>query len=121
MKRAYIACGMTGIHLSNWPHFEAWQIALEEAGWDIVSPTEIDEQCGMVAVERDEFDHVLSVDLTDTFDYEKILALDFAYINTCSAIILLPGWTKSSGAKRELAYAIGLGLDVYTAEEALSV
>ena len=121
MKRAYIACGMTGIPLHNWPHFEKWEADLTKVGWDIVSPTRIDEECGMVLVERLLDGTVWDVRTTSTFDYEGILKLDFEAIETCDAIILLPGWTRSSGAKRELAHALALGLEVYTAEEALNV
>lgn len=116
----YIACGMTGIPLSNWPHFEEWQAKLEAVGWHIVSPTRIDEAVGMVLAVRNASDDVVSVMTTPKFDYEKILKIDFLAIEACDAIILLPGWTNSNGAKRELAHAMSLGLQVFTAEEALS-
>lgn len=119
--RAYIACGMTGIPLSNWPHFEACQSTLEAAGWKIVSPTVIDEAVGMVEVDRDGQGAIIDVRTTDKFDYEKILKIDFLAIEACDAIILLPGWTKSNGARRELQHAMTLGLQIFTYEEALNV
>ncbi len=119
--RGYIACGMTGIPLSNWPHFEAWEAKLVKAGWEIVSPTRVDEAVGSVTVKRDPWYNVLSVECSDTFDYETILGIDFLAMKFCHAIILLPGWEASSGANRELAHAKELGLKVYTAEEALNV
>src|SRR5690349_3820445 len=103
---AYIACAMTGKELSNWPHFEACQAALEQHGWHIVSPTRIDEAVGMVLAVRNASGDVVSVMTTPKFDYEKILAIDFLAIEACDAIILLPGWTESGGAKRELAHAM---------------
>lgn len=117
----YIACGMTGIPLSNWPHFEACQSALEQVGWHIVSPTRIDEAVGMVLAVRNASNEVVSVMTTPKFDYEKILQIDFLAIEACDAIIMLPGWTESSGAKRELQHAIGLGLQVFDYEGALNV
>lgn len=118
---AYIACAMTGKELSNWPHFESCQATLEEHGWHIVSPTRIDEAVGMVIATRDSEGNVTTVATTPKFDYEKILAIDFLAIEACDAIILLPGWTESNGAKRELAHAMQLGLQVFTYEEALNV
>ena len=116
----YIACGMTGIHLSNWPHFEKWEADLTAVGWNIVSPTRVDEAVGSVTVERDG-DTVLSVEVAPKFDYEVILGIDFLAMRFCDAIILLPGWEQSSGANREKAHAEALGLQVLTAEEALNV
>ena len=118
----YIACGMTGIDLFNWPHFEAWERKLTDAGWHIVSPTRIDEAVGSVLVTRDEAGAVLDVQTSAKFKYEAILSVDFIAIeHWCDAIILLPGWETSSGAKRELEHAESLGLRVFTAEEALNV
>lgn len=119
--RGYIACGMTNIPLSNWPHFEAWESKLQAAGWDIVSPTRVDEAVGSVHVVRDNNRHVLSVEPTHKFNYETILAVDFLALQFCDAIILLPGWESSSGANRELLHAKDLGLQVFTAEEAMNV
>lgn len=119
--RGYIACGMTGIPLSNWPHFEEWEHKLQAVGWDIVSPTRVDEAVGSVKVVRDNNNHVLSVEPTEKFEYENILAVDFLALTFCDAIIMLPGWTSSSGAKRELAHAKSLGLQVFAAEDALDV
>ena len=118
--KGYIACGMTGIPLHNWPHFEAWERALTNVGWQIISPTRIDEATGFVDVERVGTE-IVSVEAAPKFDYEAILKIDFAAISMCDAIILLPGWVDSSGAKRELVHALELGLKVYEAEEALNV
>lgn len=112
-KRAYVAGGMSNLPLFGWPVFEGAATTLRGINWDIVSPTEIDVECGMVEVDRFEDGSIKDVRTTDTFDYEKILAIDFAEVSTCEAIVLLPGWTKSSGAKRELAHAISLGLEVF--------
>lgn len=118
----YIACGMTGIPLFNWPHFEEWQAKLEAKGWHIVSPTRIDEAVGSVLVVRNASNEIVSVRTTEKFKYEAILSVDFIAIeNWCDAIILLPGWETSSGANRELAHAKALGLQVFTAEEAMNV
>lgn len=118
-KRAYLAGGMTGYELANFPAFDEATDALRFVGWDIVSPHEIDQVVGMTDVIRNEKGKIVDVILTGAVNYEGILGVDLAVITTCSAIILLPGWTKSSGARRELAHALTLGLAIYTLAEAL--
>ena len=41
----------------------------------------------------------------DAFSYEDWLRIDFAMLDACDAVILLPNWKDSMGAKREIAYA----------------
>lgn len=108
---------MTGIELYNWPMFRFVADYLRDRGWDIVTPIEIDEDEGMVEVTYDSFGAYESVTTTDLFDYERILAVDLEAVATCDAIVLLPGWENSNGAKRELVHAISLGLAVYLWED----
>lgn len=49
----------------------------------------------------------------DAFSYEDWLHIDFAMIDACDAIVLLPNWEDSMGAKREIAYAYKCGKKVY--------
>ena len=42
-------------------------------------------------------------------EYETWLAYDFAIIDCCTHVLLLPRWDTSSGAVRERAYAIKTG------------
>ena len=111
--KGYCAGPMTGYPLYNWPMFE-WVVAEYRAnGWEMVSPTEIDESVDWaVHVKRAHDGSVISVELQDTFDYDRMLALDFEELRTCSAIVLLPEWQHSNGAKLELAEALRLGLEV---------
>jgi hypothetical protein len=110
LGRIYIAGPMTGRVLYNWPWFENTARVLRRMGWDVVTPTEIDEECGMVLAERAPDGTILTVETTDTFDYEEILQRDFDAVRTCTHILLHPEWTQSSGARRELHVALGLGL-----------
>lgn len=46
------------------------------------------------------------------FTYEEILQIDLAALANCEAILMLPGYEKSNGAKVELEMATRLGLKV---------
>lgn len=41
----------------------------------------------------------------NAFSYEDWLHVDFAMLDACDAVFLLPNWETSMGAKREIAYA----------------
>ena len=41
----------------------------------------------------------------DAFSYEDWLHVDFAMLDACDGVVLLPNWKDSIGAKREIAYA----------------
>lgn len=112
-KRAYLAGPMTGRKLYNWPAFEWAAAKYRSIGWDIVSPTEMDEARGDVEVVRFKNGKVKSVTTLPTFDYAAVLADDLRVIETVDAIILLPDWHLSSGARTELAHALGLGKEVH--------
>lgn len=55
--------------------------------------------------------------LTFPGPYEQWLALDFAWLAVCDAVVRLPGF--SPGADRETAEAIKRGLPVYPSFQAL--
>ena len=50
--------------------------------------------------------------LPDGFEYEDYMALDLHILSRCDAIFLLRDWKNSPGAKRELAEARRLGLQI---------
>lgn len=47
-------------------------------------------------------------------DYEAWMAYDFAVIDRCTHMLMLPRWQYSDGAKREMAYAHARGIPVAT-------
>lgn len=61
--------------------------------------------------------HMDETALCGTQRYEDWLSTDFAYIQTCHALLRLPG--ESDGADREVAYAKSLGIPVYFEVESL--
>jgi hypothetical protein len=55
-------------------------------------------------------------------DYEKWLAFDYAVIDRCTHVLMLPRWEISVGAKRERDYAEERGIPVvYTVAELINV
>jgi hypothetical protein len=51
------------------------------------------------------------------FSYEDWLHIDFAMLDACDAVCLLPNWKDSMGAKREVAYAYKHGKEVFYPEK----
>jgi uncharacterized protein DUF4406 len=110
--RIYISGPMTGYLNYNWPAFEEAAEYYRNKGWEVVSPTEIDEEMGTVIVERLLDGTVWEVKAAPGFDYDAVLANDLEAVAKCDAIYLLPKWEFSNGARLELATALDLGLEV---------
>ena len=51
--------------------------------------------------------------------YQAILAADMAWLETCDAVYLMPGWEASPGANREKLHAEGLEIPIFTDAEDL--
>lgn len=90
--RIYIAGPMTGIDDFNFPAFNAAAEALRAQGWHVENPA----------------DHGVVAGAT----WEDYLAYDLTRIGKCGAIYLLPGWSKSKGARLEHDLARRLGMRV---------
>lgn len=88
--RLYIAGPMTGIADYNFPAFNAMADKMRAAGWHVENPA----------------DHGL-VPGADWADY---LRYDIGCLASCEAIMLLPGWTASRGARLEVSIAKELGV-----------
>ena len=98
--RAYIAGPMRGYERYNFPAFDAAKDRLIMRGWEPVSPADLDREVGITGY---------STDLPADFIYGA-LRRDFAAIVTCDAIVFLPGWEASSGAKAERYVGEQIGL-----------
>ena len=91
MKTIYISGPMSGIENLNREAFENAERLLRESGYCPINPHRFPEQNS----------------------YEDYLLLDLEMIAMAAdAVALLPGWEKSHGAKKELAAAISLGLEI---------
>jgi len=88
--RVYIAGPMTGIADYNFPAFNAMADKMRAAGWHVENPA----------------DHGLVVGA----DWADYLRYDIGCLASCEAIMLLPGWTASRGARLEVSIAKELGV-----------
>lgn len=89
-KRVYLSGPMTGVSDNNFPAFYMWAAWLRAAGYEVVSPAEIQE----------------------AGSWEMCLRADLRELVTCDAIALMPGWEASKGANLELHVAHRVGLEV---------
>lgn len=97
--KAYLAGPMSGIPQFNFPLFYKAAAELREAGWDIVSPAELDDAEDRGAAMR-------SVDgspISAKRSWGDFLARDVKLIadGDIGDIVFLPNWIQSRGARLE--------------------
>lgn len=92
MKKIYIAGPMSGLPALNYPAFHAKAIELRAAGHHVENPAENPEpHCG---------------------SWLGYMRMALVQIARCDAVVMLPGWKKSRGARIEHQLASSLGLEV---------
>lgn len=101
--RAYLAGPMRGYPRWNFDAFYAAARDLRERGWEIVSPAEHDVAQG--------FDP--SSDSLDGFDLRAAFLWDVQQVIAADAVIVLPGWERSTGATAEVAVARVFSTPIY--------
>jgi hypothetical protein len=109
--KCYLAGPMRGCADYNFPAFHAAAAELRVAGWEVFSPAE-----------RDEADP--NVDLTSeaakagkpVTSLAYFMQFDLAAVCTSDAVILLPGWETSQGARLEVHTALEVGVKVFLFE-----
>ncbi len=121
LGRAYLAGPMTGIPQFNFPLFDAVAHDLRVAGWDIVSPAELDDPetraAALASEDGNPGDSALNGETWADF-----LARDVKLIaDEVDAVILLPGWEASKGARLEAFIASLSGHKVYFHEPACEI
>lgn len=120
MQTAYLAGPMTGIRSFNFPAFMEAASRLRTWGWVIFNPAE--EDCSIIGEDKwsDYLKaiHASEGNLADLdgwgFDMAKAMQQDLGFIATkAEAVICLPGWDKSSGARAEAFVGRKCGLPVF--------
>ena len=99
--RIYIAGPMRGHANYNYPAFNAAAKRLRRLQYEVVNPAEVSE--GFGNPEQLAADPAL---------LERVMRREISKLAECDAIYLLPGWERSHGARRELAAALTVGLEV---------
>lgn len=99
--KIFISGPMTGYEHFNFEKFDFIESQLKKYGFkDIVNPANI---CRKYKVENV---------LANNNIFDKMIIEEQEAEKTCNAIILLDGWEKSVGVKRELKTAIDLGFEI---------
>lgn len=97
----YLAGPMTGWPLWNFPAFAAARKALRARGLAVYCPAEADLDAG--------FDPATGAGLLTCSQY---MARDLPKVRGAAAVVVLPGWQYSTGARREVAEAERAGVPV---------
>jgi hypothetical protein len=100
MKKVYVSGPMTGLPEMNFPAFNEATAALRSRGWEVVNPVEINPD--------------------PTADWLTCIVADLEAMRGCTAIALLPGWTRSRGALIEKLASERLGMTEYLIEDLLT-
>lgn len=105
--RLYVAGPMRGYEQYNFPAFHEATAQLREAGYEVVSPAEMDLELG--------FDPNSTAEFTEA-DYAAAMRRDIETLLTVDGVALLHGWRKSKGANVEHDVARALGLTAMLTE-----
>jgi hypothetical protein len=97
-NRVYIAGPMTGLPEFNFPAFHAMAAAMRAEGWHVENPAE--------------HGHIEGAEWAD------YLRFDIGRLSTCEAMMLLPGWSRSRGARLEVHIAKEIGMRMLLADGA---
>lgn len=91
----YLSGPMTGIPQRNFPAFRAATAQLRARGLTVITPHELAS--------------------SPSLDWATAMRIDLAGLlrSGLDALVLLPGWPASRGARVELALALELGLGAY--------
>lgn len=102
MKRIYIAGPMTGYPQYNFPEFIKMAALLRAMGFDVVSPAELDDPADRAAAMASPDGERQTVESFGK-SWGDFLARDVKIIadESIDAIVVLPGWENSSGARLE--------------------
>ena len=104
LRTCYLAGPMRGHEDFNFPAFHKQAAWLRANGWSVFSPAERDEQ-----------DEALNGDwaVTASKGLDYFMQYDLAAVCQTDAVVLLPGWETSQGARLESMVAVEVGHPVF--------
>jgi Domain of unknown function (DUF6378)/Domain of unknown function (DUF4406) len=106
LPTVYISGPMTGLPQYNFPAFDAAEAFLRDAGCHTRNPTVAARQIATA-------DQLAGNDPISNQQLQQIQTLDIRYLLESDAVVLLPDWQKSAGAKMEVALAQWMLKPVY--------
>jgi len=111
----YIAGPMTGLPQFNIPAFDAMALRLREVGYKAVSPAELDDP-EMRAISMASPDGAIATIESHGSTWGDFLSRDVKLIadSDIDAVVVLPGWETSRGARLETFVAHLCGYPIYT-------
>ena len=117
--RAYIAGPMRGYAHYNFPAFDAAAAKLRAQGWAVVNPAEEDRAAGIdpahLPADHDWRGIPAGMDMLETIRRCVNAVL------WCDAVVCLPHWSESQGARTEVAVAGWAGKRVTTLRRAAAL
>lgn len=112
-KYYYIAGPMSGIPRFNIPAFDEAAANLREAGFNIVSPAELDDPVTREMAYNSPDGRSLVGDHPNGESWGDFLSRDVKIVaDKVTGIIALPGWAVSRGARLEMMVALLCGHDL---------
>ena len=119
-SRLYLSGPMTGLPEYNYPAFHKAARALRRAGYRVVNPAELHPHSRLrrwLAAMKARLNLAPSPQFPTWGEYMRAALVGLL---GCEAIVLLPGWEHSRGARCEVSLAAELGMRRCTTEEALT-
>lgn len=118
-KKVYVAGPMRGYEFCNFPAFDAARDYLDQEGWDVISPADIDREWGLDAIVDPEGCSAI-MDAWTPEELRAVIKRDAMELLSLrkergDAIALLPNWESSTGAVAEFFLARWCGLLVLDA------
>lgn len=107
----YIAGPMRGYPEFNFPAFDSVADYMRFHGWVVFNPAEHDLEIDPAMKTQPAF-ATGDVDNLAGFSFQAAMRWDLARVTESDAIVLLPGWEKSSGAGHEKYVAEVCGVEV---------
>lgn len=122
--KLYIAGPMTGVPEFNIPLFDRVARQLRTHGYDVVSPAELDSPEMRTAAMQSTDGALAPLEKATKETWGQVLARDVRVLSDhgIQAIVLLPGWYKSRGARLESVVGLlnNLRFFVYTEDGQIS-
>lgn len=124
MKKCYLAGPMRSKPQFNYPAFFAGESRLRDAGWDVFNPARMDvvsDDGGAeqhLSIEEQNAHAGAPLNARRYAKRDAGILIDVLRVEDGDAIVVLPDWEHSMGAKAEVAIARWVGLPVLTLDEA---